>query len=110
MGLIEHGLTILQTRSFPVYQKNIAQRDPPFASTESTPSAIAILLMSSGLDYHLARLKWLRDVAPYDSPLPYPTYFNWQVGDALSQKITKLLIQKKRNAAQRTVDRIDHRT
>jgi hypothetical protein len=94
MGLIEHGLTILQTRSFPVYQKNIAQRDPPFASTESTPSSIAILLMSSGLDYHLARLKWLRDVAPHDSPLSYPTYFNWQVGEALSQKITRLLIQK----------------
>ena len=60
----------------------------------STPSAIAILLMSSGLDYHLARLKWLREVARHDSPLPYPTYFNWKVGDALSEKITKLLIQK----------------
>ena len=94
MGLIEHGLTILQTRSFPVYQKNIAQRDPPFASTESTPSAIAILLMSSGLDYHLARLKWFRDVAPYKPPLPYPTYFNWNIGDSLSGKISKLLIQR----------------
>jgi hypothetical protein len=94
MGLIEHGLTLLQTHSFPVYKKNIDQRDPPFAPTEFTPSAIAILLMTSGLDYHLARLKWLRDVAPHDSPLPYPTYFNWKVGEALSRKITKLLIQK----------------
>lgn len=94
MGLIEHGLTLLQTHSFPVYKKNIDQRDPPFAPTEFTPSAIAILLMTSGLDYHLARLKWLRDVAPHDSPFPYPTYFNWKVGEALSQKITKILIQK----------------
>ena len=94
MGLIEHGLTTLQTRSFPVYQKNITQRVPPFASTESTPAAIAILLMSSGLDYHLARLKWLRDVAPHDPPLPYPTYFNWKIGDPLSMKIENLLIQK----------------
>ena len=95
MGLIEHGLTLLQTHSFPVYKKNIDQRDPPFAPTEFTPSAIAILLMSAGLDYHLARLKWLRDVAPHDPPLPYPIYFNnWKVGEALSKKITKLLIRK----------------
>ena len=70
MGLIEHGLTLLQTPSFPVYKKNIDQRDPPFAPTEFTPSAIAILLMTSGLDYHLARLKWLRDVAPTDATTP----------------------------------------
>jgi len=76
-GLIEHGLTLLQTHAFPVYKKNIDQRDPPFASTEFTPSAIAIVLISSGLDYHLARLKWFRDVAPHDPPsFPYPTYFN----------------------------------
>ena len=94
MGLIEHALTILQIRAFPVYQKNITQRDPPFAPTEYTPSAIAILLMSSGLDYHLARLKGFRDVAPHDPPLLYPTYFHWNIGDALSEKITRLLIQK----------------
>lgn len=94
MGLIEHGLSLLQTRSFPVYKKNIDQRDPPFASTESTPSAIAILLMSSGLDYHLARLKWLRDITLHTPTLPYPTYFNWKTGDPLPEKITKLLIQK----------------
>ena len=94
MGLIEHGLTLLQTHSFPVYKKNIDQRDPPFAPTEFTPSAIAILLMSAGLDYHLARLKWFRDITPYKPPLPYPTYFNWNIGDPLSEKISKLLIQK----------------
>jgi|CXWL01.1.fsa_nt_gi hypothetical protein len=94
MGLIEHGLTLLQTHSFPVYKKNIDQRDPPFAPTEFTPSAIAILLISSGLDYHLARLKWFRDVAPQNPPLPHPTYFNWAIGDALSEKIARLLIKK----------------
>lgn len=94
MGLIEHGLTLLQTRSFPVYQKNITQRDPPFAPTEFTPAAIAILLINSGIDYHLARLKWLRDIAPHDPPLSYPTYFNWKIGDPLAEKIKKLLVQK----------------
>lgn len=94
MGLIEHGLTMLQTHSFPVYKKNIDQRDPPFAPTEFTPSAIAILLMTSGLDYHLARLKWFRDITPQTPPLPFPTYFNWKIGDSLSEKISKLLIQK----------------
>ena len=94
MGLIEHGLTQLQTHSFPIYKKNIDQRDPPFAYTEFTPSAIAILLMSAGLDYHLARLKWFRDITPHTPPLPYPTYFNWNIGDPLSGKISKLLIQR----------------
>jgi hypothetical protein len=94
MGLIEQGLALLQTRSFPVYQKNITQRDPPFAPTEFTPAAIAILLISSGIDYHLARLKWLRDIEPHDPPLSYPTYFNWKIGDSLSKKIENLLVQK----------------
>ena len=40
MGLIEHGLTQLQTHSFPIYKKNIDQRDPPFASTEFTKNRI----------------------------------------------------------------------
>lgn len=93
MGLIEHGLSLLQTHSFPVYKKNIDQRDPPFAPTEFTFSAIAILLMSSGLDHHLARLKWLRDIAPDRQPLPYPTYFNWKIGDSLSHKVSSLLAQ-----------------
>lgn len=94
MGLIEHGLTLLQTKAFSVYQKNIEQRDPPFAPTEYTPSAIAILLMSSGLDYHLACLKWRRDLAKHDPPLPHPTYFNWKIGDPLSEKISKILVQR----------------
>ncbi len=94
-GLIEHGFTLLQTRAFPVYKKNIDHRDPPFASTESSPSAAAILLMASGLDYHLARLKWLRDIVPHNPPLPYPTYFNWEIGSSLFHKIERLLIQRK---------------
>lgn len=94
MGLIENGLTLLQTQAFPVYKKNIDHRDPPFAYTEFTPSAIAVLLMTSGLDYHLAHLNWLRDIAPHQSPLPYPTYFNWKISDSLSEKVSTLLIQR----------------
>jgi len=75
-GLIERGLSLLQRDAFPVYQINRDRRGPPFAQGENLPSAIALLLLSSGLDYHLARLKWLRDLTEHKPPLSVPTYFN----------------------------------
>jgi hypothetical protein len=91
MDLIVHALGLIQRESLPVYLRNIDQRDPPFAHGEFAPSAIAILLMTSGLDYHLARLKYLRDVLPHKPPLPHTPYFNWSIGDSLPEKIDKLL-------------------
>jgi hypothetical protein len=93
-GLIENALSSLQREAYPVYLKNIERRDPPFAHGEFTPSGIAILLMMSGLDFHLARLKYLRDLTPHSPPLPYITYFNWKIGDPLSEKIQKLLFKR----------------
>ena len=89
-GLIENALSGLQREAYPVYLKNIARRAPPFAHGEFTPSGIAILLMMSGLDFHLARLKYLRDLTPHRPPLPHTPYFNWKVDDALSRKIQKI--------------------
>jgi hypothetical protein len=94
MDLIEHGLSLIQSSAFSVYQRNIDQRDPPFAHGEFAPSAIAVLLLSSGLDYHLARLKYFRDVYPHKPPLPHTPYFNWKIRDSLSGKIEKLLIKR----------------
>ena len=89
-----HALEVVQREAFPVYQRNIDQRDPPFAHGEFGPCAIAILLLCSGLDYHLARLKYLRDLRPHRPPLPHTPYFNWRIGDYLPAKIERLLIKR----------------
>jgi hypothetical protein len=93
MGLIEMGLSLLQRHAFPVYRKNInKQSKPPIAHGESTSSSIAVLLITTGLDHHLARLKYLRDHNPHDL-LPYTPYFKkWQMGDPLCSKVECLLI------------------
>jgi len=93
-GLIENALYGLQREAYPVYVMNIDRRDPPFAHGEFTPSGIAILLMMSGLDFHLARLKYLRDLMLHNPPLPYTPYFNWNIGDSLSEKIKSLLFKR----------------
>jgi hypothetical protein len=94
-GLIEGGLSLLQRDALPVYQINRDRRGPPFAHGENLPSAMALLLLSSGLDYHLARLKWLRDLTEHKPPLSVPTYFNWGIDDSLSIKVTKLLVRQR---------------
>ncbi len=97
MDWIVNGLGFLQTKAFPVYNKNIDRRGPPFAHGEFTPSGIAVLLLATGLDYHLARLKYLRDVVPHNPPLPHTPYFNWSIGDPLSCKLERLLIKAGEN-------------
>jgi hypothetical protein len=89
--LIGHALELLQERAYPVYKRNIDKREPPFAHGEFGPSAIAALLLTSGVDYHLARLKWLRDIAVEDPPLPHTPYFNWKIDNSLKTKIECLL-------------------
>lgn len=91
MDLIGHALEISQYEAFSVYQRNIERREPPFAHGEFAPCAIAVLLLTSGLDYHLARLKYLRDLHRHSPPLPHTPYFNWKIGDPLSSKVSKLL-------------------
>lgn len=91
MDLMGHALELLQQRAFPVYKRNIDNRNPPFAHGEFGPSAIAALLLTSGLDYHLARLKWLRDIFIERPPLPHTPYFNWKIDDFLTAKIERLL-------------------
>ena len=63
MGLIESGLELLQTKAYPAYKRNADRGGPPFAYPEYMNAGIAVLLMTSGLDYHLARLKCMRDFA-----------------------------------------------
>ena len=77
MDLMEHALEMLQRRALPVYKRNIDRRKPPIAHGEFGPSAAAALLLTSGLDYHLARLKWLCDIVVERPPLPHAPYFNW---------------------------------
>jgi hypothetical protein len=50
---------------------------------------------------------YLRDIAPHKPPLSYPTYFNWEIGDSLLEKISELLIQKnERNLKKQLVEPI----
>src|SRR5688572_9621537 len=94
MGLIGDGLELLQTKAFRVYRINIDRRGPPIAGTESVPACIAVLLLLTGLDYHLTNLKYRRDIATYTPALPHTPYFSWDIGDALSCKLENLLIRR----------------
>lgn len=90
--LISNAFEMVQRGAFPFYQRSEGERDS-LSRGEYIPCAIAILLLTSGLDYHLARLKYLRDVAP-KPPLRHTPYFNWPMGEPLSTKINRLLIKK----------------
>lgn len=92
--LIGHALELIQHKAFPVYQRNIETRQPPFAHGEFGPSAIATLLLMSGIDYHLARLKCFRDDFKQRPPLPHTPYFNWKIDDFLPVKIERLLYKR----------------
>lgn len=92
--LIGHALETVQREAFRVYQRNRENRDPPFVHGEFGPCAIAGMLLTSGLDYHLARLKYFRDVVRSKPPLPHTPYFNWSIGDFLNTKIERLLIKR----------------
>jgi hypothetical protein len=86
---------MVQRGAFPFYQKSIGEGERDSLSRgEYIPCAIAIVLLTSGLDYHLARLKYLRDVARPKPPWPHTPYFNWTTGDFLTLKIGRLLIKK----------------
>jgi hypothetical protein len=94
-GLFGYALEILQTKAYPVYRINMGRSVPPVAFGEYTPAGIACLLLVTGLDYHLSRLKYLRDIAPHDPPLPYTPYFStWGIDDFLSSKLEKLLVKR----------------
>jgi hypothetical protein len=92
--LIGQGLKLTQREAFYFYQRNIHEREPPFSRGEYIPCAIAILLLTSGLDYHLARLKYFRDVDRPKPPLPHTPYFNWIIDAFLVAKIERLLIKR----------------
>ena len=59
------------------------------------------MMLATGLDYHLCRLKYLRDVAKHTPVLPHTPYFNWSFGDPLSVKIQRLLSGRKESRLQR---------
>lgn len=92
ISLIESAFLLLTERSLPVYQRNIDRPRPPVATRENVNAAAAIVMLTTGLDYHLCRLKYLRDVSIPDPPLPHTPYFNWTFGHALSKKLRQLLM------------------
>ncbi len=95
VGLIESAFLLLIERSLPVYRHNIHRERPPVAARENVNAAATIVMLITALDYHLCRLKYLRDIATQEPPLTYTPYFNWTFEDALSKKLKKLLTRKK---------------
>jgi hypothetical protein len=89
-SLIESAFLLLTERALPVYRYNINRQRPPVAGGENVNAAASIVMLATGLDYHLCRLKYLRDVAIHNPPLPHTPYFDWTFGDSLSWKVAKL--------------------
>src|SRR4030095_15808065 len=90
-SLIESAFLLLTERSLPVYRYNINRERPPVAGGENVNAAASIVMLVTGLDHHLCRLKYLRDMAVHEPPLSYAPYFNWTFKDSLSSKLRKLL-------------------
>jgi hypothetical protein len=95
LNLIESAFLLLTEHSLPVYRHNISRQRPPVAGGENVNAAASIVMLVTGLDYHLCRLKYLRDVAVHKPPLPHTPYFDWTFGDPLSSKLKKLLKRPK---------------
>jgi hypothetical protein len=95
VSLIESAFLILVENALSVYRHNINWQRPPVAGKENVNAAAAIVMLVTGLDYHLCRLKYLRDIAIHKPPLPHTPYFNWNFDDAFSKKLRCLLIQRK---------------
>jgi len=95
MGLIETGFLLLANRSLSVYRQNLNNHRPPVAQGEYLSAAAAVTMLVTGLDHHLCRLKYLRDIARHQPPLPYTPYFGWEIDHALSTKLQRLLIYPK---------------
>jgi hypothetical protein len=91
--LIMQALDTVQRQAFRVYQRNAEDR-ASLAHGEFGPCAGAILLLTAGLDFHLARLKYLRDIARYKRPFPHTPYFDWDIDYFLTDKIGRLLIKR----------------
>src|SRR5688572_2869540 len=87
LNFVESAFLLLVNESLPVYRHNIGRKRPPVAAGENVPAAAAIMLLTTGLDYHLCRLKYLRDLARHTPPLPHTPYFNWSFGQSLSLKM-----------------------
>lgn len=101
VSFIESAFLILVENSLPVYRHNIDRKRPPVAAGENVSAAAAVMMLATGLDYHLCRLKYLRDVAKHTPALPHTPYFNWSFGDPLSVKIQRLLSGRKESRLQR---------
>jgi hypothetical protein len=101
VNFIESAFLILVENSLPVYRHNIDRKRPPVAAGENVSAAAAVMMLATGLDYHLCRLKYLRDVAKHTPVLPNTPYFNWSFGDPLSVKIQRLLPGHKESRLQR---------
>ena len=93
MELIRSAFLLLIKYSLPVYKRNINHIRPPVALGENSNAALAIVAMTTGLDYHLCRLKYLRDVERHKPPLPHTPYFGWELDDFLFVKLKELLIK-----------------
>src|SRR5574341_2191693 len=95
-SLLETGLTLLQRNALPAYRINSNSSRPPVAPGESNPSAIAMLLLVTGLDWHLARLKYWKDEW---SARPNPAHksFSWSMGDYFQKKVENLLQKRHEN-------------
>jgi predicted secreted protein len=103
VNFIESAFLILVENSLPVYRHSIDRKRPPVAAGENVSAAAAVMLLATGLDYHLCRLKYLRDVAKHTPALPHTPYFNWSFADALSVKIQRLLLSPRESRLQRQV-------
>jgi hypothetical protein len=94
MGLVESAFLMLVQFSLPVYKINSNRTRPPVAGPENVNAVLAIIGLTLGLDHHLARLKYLRDIAKHDTPLPYTPYFDWEVDSELPRKLTGILTKR----------------
>jgi hypothetical protein len=94
MGLVNEAFRTLLCTALPIYRKNMDRDRPPIAGQENIGSSVALMTLLTGVDHHLARLKYLRDIADHTPPLLHTPYFNWEVDTALSAKVNKLLFRK----------------
>ena len=107
VGFIESAFRMLIWRCLPTYRQNINHPRPPVAGPENANAAAAIVMFMTALDYHLCRLKYLRDVAKHNPSSFDSPYFNWafDFDEPLGKKLeTFLMHRKERSLLKRLIE------
>jgi len=94
LDLIDTAFLLLCEHALPAYKQHINSSRPPVDGRENATSAAAIVMLLSGLDYHLCWLKYSKETIKLKISPPHAPIFSWSFDDYLVVKVRGLLTRR----------------